>query len=195
MPDDYPKLDPGRHSRTLGNHQIITDDGRLFDFARPEVHQVSIENIARALSRICRFGGHIRPDYDTYSVAEHSVRVAALCSPKNRLRGLLHDAAEAYIGDCVHPLKNHPWMEGYRQMEEEVETVICIKFGFDDIVLPDEVKRADQVLRLTEQRDVRTFQPVVRNTTGHQPLPDEIFPMPARHAERIFLAMYHDLTS
>ena len=68
---------------------------------------IIIEDIAHALSLQCRFNGHC----DThYSVAEHSVDVANKILDKTgdallSMTGLLHDAAEAYTGDVISPLK------------------------------------------------------------------------------------------
>jgi len=98
-----------------------TFTGRKIDLLAPKPEDVDIEDIAHALSMICRFNGHCR---DFYSVAEHSLLVELLCgadlafrprslegSPpryddaKNRLCCLLHDAAEAYLGDICTPVK------------------------------------------------------------------------------------------
>lgn len=76
---------------------------------RPE--DVRIDDIAISLSHICRFGGHVRFHY---SVAQHCVyacdhvieyETEGLAEPVVRLHALLHDAAEAYIGDQVSPNK------------------------------------------------------------------------------------------
>jgi len=176
----------------MTTHRITTDFGREFDYAAMTVDQIHIKDIARGLSRICRFGGHVR---QFYSVAEHSLRVAALCSPENRLRGLLHDASEAYLGDIVAPLKSHHCMAGYRLLERELEALIAQKFGFDGPDLPDEVKRADIILRLTEQRDIRTVQPTERQTTGLEPLEEVIYPMMPTLAEARFLHAFELLTT
>ena len=75
------------------------------DVAHPDPAAVNILDIAQALSMTCRYGGHCR---DFYSVAEHSLLVHLIGvtgNPKNNLALLLHDAAEAYVGDLVTPLK------------------------------------------------------------------------------------------
>jgi len=97
-----------------------TFTGRKIDLLAPKPEDVDIEDIAHALSMICRFNGHCR---DFYSVAEHSMLVEMLSGadfgnlPRSlegpsrydgtevRLCGLLHDAAEAYVGDLCTPVK------------------------------------------------------------------------------------------
>jgi hypothetical protein len=86
-------------SKTRGPY-IVTYTGRRFHFLDPKIDEISIEDIAHALSNVCRFTGHTKR---FYSVAEHSCLVSALCD--NRLEGLLHDASEAYMSDLSSPLK------------------------------------------------------------------------------------------
>jgi hypothetical protein len=76
----------------------------------PKPSQISLEDIAYALSRVPRFNGHT--ENRSWSVAEHSVLVADLVlasypqsSPGLILGALLHDAHEAYLGDRVRPVK------------------------------------------------------------------------------------------
>ncbi len=74
--------------------------------ASPE--DIDPDDIAGALANICRFGGHSRA---FYSVAQHSVIVCDLLaerggSPDELMAALLHDAAEAYLGDLPHPIKH-----------------------------------------------------------------------------------------
>lgn len=80
-----------------------TATGRVIDIQLPTLDMIHIEDIARALSHICRFGGHA---YRFYSVAEHSLLVTALAPKDLKPYALLHDAAEAYLGDVIKPLKN-----------------------------------------------------------------------------------------
>lgn len=82
----------------------------------PRACEVKIEDIAHALSMICRYGGHCS---FFYSVAEHSVHAAwnvwqETNDQRLALSTLLHDAEEAYIGDLTLPLKRalHQLVEG-----------------------------------------------------------------------------------
>lgn len=83
-----------------------THTGRAFDLRTPRAEDVCLDDIAHALARINRYNGHTRRPY---SVAEHSLLVAsALMADHNcsalTLSGLLHDVAEAYVGDLIFPL-------------------------------------------------------------------------------------------
>ena len=88
--------------------QTYTD--KLVSVTGPKPEDVDIVDIAHALSMTCRFGGHCQ---DFYSVTEHSVNVYELntfCrarTPNHDMAHLLHDAAEAYIGDVLTPLKRN----------------------------------------------------------------------------------------
>ena len=90
---------------------IETYTGRRLSLAMdPRYHEFVLGDIAHGLANICRFGGQCR---QFYSVAEHCCHAAdwlweqeqsAECS----LCGLLHDAAEAYLGDMTRPIKMLP---------------------------------------------------------------------------------------
>lgn len=105
---------------------------------------ICIEDIAHALSMLCRFGGH---SSRFYSVAEHSVLVAS----KTGLHGLLHDAAEAYLVDLPTPLKQ--LMPKYQRAEQRLLDVIYeglhIQLPTDDF--RHIVKVVDRKVLMTER--------------------------------------------
>lgn len=85
------------------------------------------------------------------SVAEHCVLLSYLVPPKHALWALLHDAAEAYVGDMVAPLKRH--LPEYKQAELRVMQAIRDRFGLVD-ECPREVKEADLRIMADEARQV-----------------------------------------
>ena len=113
----------------------------------------TIEDIAHALSNICRFGGHTR---EFYSVAQHSVAVSLRVPAELRVPALLHDAAEAYLGDIPRPLKTQ--FELHEYCDAESYLLECI---FRQLRVPwpsDEawtrIKQADNEMLDIEQRDL-----------------------------------------
>jgi len=112
---------------------ITTFTGKKFPLFDPGPDDICVEDIAHHLSRICRYTG--APDYRIpngfYSVAEHSVFVALKAPVQHRMAALLHDAAEAYIGDLARPLKYMKGMDAYRDLDTKIERVIAKKFGLE----------------------------------------------------------------
>lgn len=131
---------------------IITVTGKRFDFLDPKPETICPVDIAHALSHVARFNGHTR---QLYSVAEHSVRVAAILPPPLRLYGLLHDATEAYVQDITSPLK--ALLPEYRTIEARVWAAIVTRFNLEEQT-PPEIKHADSVLLATELRDLMPQQ-------------------------------------
>jgi 5'-deoxynucleotidase YfbR-like HD superfamily hydrolase len=156
--------------------------------------EIAIEDIAHALSNLCRFTGHCR---SFYSVAQHSVYVSLSCEPVNALVGLLHDAPEAYLTDLPRPLKRMGRLgEAYRQAEELAWTAVAERFGLS-IPIPSDVDRADMVLLATEARDL--MSPLhaewhYQEANGYPVLPYTIKPVFPDAAKTLFLARYAELT-
>lgn len=122
----------------------------------PRPGDIDIEDIAFALSNICRFGGHC----EFYSVAQHSVLVSRIVEAETgdlslAFHGLMHDAAEAYLGDLIRPIKHWSgdWAEAYKKIEARLEKVIAQVFDLP-YPMPDAVKRADDIAGATEARDL-----------------------------------------
>jgi hypothetical protein len=106
--------------------KIRTYSGHLVDPFNLQPDDVSIVDIAHALSQLCRFTGHTRR---FYSVADHCLLVASLLpTPVLRLAGLVHDASEAYFGDMAGPLKRRPDMRSYSDAEHVASAMITWKF-------------------------------------------------------------------
>lgn len=124
---------------------IQTHRGRKFDLVSPRADDVDIEDIAHALSNLCRYTGHTKR---FYSVAEHSVLCARALPAHLRLAGLLHDATEAYVGDMASPLK--ALLPEYKVIEDNVWRAIAERFGLPD-KLPSEVKAVDLALLRAER--------------------------------------------
>jgi 5'-deoxynucleotidase YfbR-like HD superfamily hydrolase len=127
---------------------IKTFTGVHFDYAKPSIKSICIEDIAQALSHECRFAGHI-PEF--YSVAQHSVLISKIVPPSFALEALLHDAHEAYCKDIPSPLKK--LIPDYRGIESNIDFAIRIKFELPLIISPI-VKQADLVMLATERRDL-----------------------------------------
>jgi len=127
---------------------IHTFSGIAFDLLNPQPEMILIEDIAHSLSLINRFNGAA---LFPYSVAQHSLYVASLLPPELKLHGLLHDAAEAYIGDMVSPLKKI--MTQYKIVEERISKVVAVVFGLA-YPEPREVKEADLAMLSAEREQV-----------------------------------------
>ncbi|MCD3082574.1 deoxyribonucleoside 5-monophosphate phosphatase [Salmonella enterica subsp. enterica serovar Enteritidis] len=104
---------------------IQTLSGKQFDYLSATIDDIDIEDIAVALSNICRFSGHL-PEF--YSVAQHSVLCSQLVSPEFAFEALMHDAAEAYCQDIPAPLK--ALLPDYREIEKRTDQLICKFYAF-----------------------------------------------------------------
>lgn len=163
-------------------------DGQFF-LDVPRVEDVKIEDIAHALSNLCRFTGHVRR---FYSVAQHSVLVSFECDREDALAGLLHDATEAYVGDVSSPLKS--MLPEYRAIEARVWRVIAARFGLPD-ELPESVRHADAVLLATEKRDLLGPVPASWGTWPAPMLERIDHPWAPEWACRNFLSRFRELTA
>lgn len=167
---------------------INTLSGKHLDFTNISPDSICIEDIAAALSNICRFTGHLQ---DFYSVAQHSVLVSQLVPPEFALEALMHDAAEAYCNDISSPLK--ALLPEYRAIEDRIEAVIRSKFNLPP-VMSAPVKYADLIMLATERRDFDmedgTPWPILEGI----PCADFILsPLMPRQARVLFLQRYNDL--
>lgn len=170
-----------------------TFTGRQFWPIDPRVEEICIEDIAHALSNQCRYAGHCK---DFYSVAQHSVIVSQICDPGDALWGLLHDAAEAYLVDLPRPIKRFSDLGTcYRVVEEALMDVICARFGLP-LAEPVSVKKADNVVFVTEMRDLMAHPPVRwKESWDNKPLSTTIHAWAPEKAKQEFLRMFEYLVS
>ncbi len=122
---------------------IKTWTGRI-DPLNPTVDDINIEDIAHSLARQCRYNGHCN---GFLSVARHSIWVSEHLmflgyGTQTQLTGLLHDAAESYLGDLVRPIKQSEFGVEYLKVEAVLEEVIASKFGLP-FPFPEVVRQAD----------------------------------------------------
>lgn len=168
---------------------LQTASGKVFYPGEPTVDMICIEDIAHALSNVCRYGGHCK---EFYSVAQHSVLVSWTCDPADALWGLLHDASEAYIGDVVRSLKYLPEMQGYRDIEGRLMKVVCAKFGLPE-EMPLSVQVADERVLASEKRDIMGDEPMSWNL-AHEPASYPVLPWGPKEARGVFLHEFRRLT-
>lgn len=130
-----------------GTGYMTTFTGRQFRHGGPYREAICIEDIAHHLSLICHWGGAART---FFSVAQHSVIVSETCPPALARWGLMHDAAEAYVGDMIRPLKVR--LPEYKLVETNVMGAIAEKFGLP-WPEPPELKEYDNRVLAVEARD------------------------------------------
>jgi len=120
-----------------------TASGNLIDLNNPHPSEINIEDIAHALSNICRFGGHAGT---FYSVAQHCCLVTGMVPHEAKKMALLHDASEAYLGDVIKPLKNIIGAS-YTSIEDRFTQLINQRFQIKpSSVQALEVKKADSIM-------------------------------------------------
>ncbi len=156
----------------------------------PRPEEICIEDIAHSLANQCRFGGHCT---EFYSVAQHSVLVSQIVPPEDALWGLLHDAAEAYLVDLPRPVKRYSELGNiYRVIEKRLTLAVCDRFEMSHIE-PDSVKAADDILLMTEKRDLMPNSPAKWREIS-EPLMEAIKPLPPGAARSMFLDRFAELT-
>ena len=108
--------------------RIKTYTGIMVDPKNASADEICINDIAHALSMLCRANGHF-PHF--YSVGQHSINCAKEAEARGysrrvQLGCLLHDASEAYLSDITRPVK--PYLVGYLDIEASLQKVIFDKW-------------------------------------------------------------------
>lgn len=127
---------------------ITTYTGRHFEPMSPNPDLIKIEDIAHALSMICRGNGHVKT---FWSVGEHCICCAKEAAERGLpermiLACLLHDASECYMSDVPRPFKRE--LPAYEEKEEHLLSMIYKKFLGSDLTEKEQkqLKEIDNAL-------------------------------------------------
>lgn len=141
--------------------------GHRIDPLHIKKDDIYLEDIAHALSLLCRGNGHIKY---FYSVVQHSLN----CAKEAQSRGyskhvilscLFHDASETYMSDLITPIKKQ--MKEYQMIEDHLLETIFYAFHIklnneerniwkemDHLLLEAELK---EMMPLEENRPIATL--------------------------------------
>ena len=135
--------------------------GHQVDPLHIKEEDIYLEDIAHALSLLCRENGHIKY---FYSVAQHSLN----CAKEAQSRGynkhiilscLFHDASEAYMSDLITPIKKQ--MKEYQEIEDQLLETIFHAFH---IKLTDEEKTIwKEMDHLLLEAELKEMMPLEEN--------------------------------
>ena len=106
----------------------------------PKEEDIKIEDIAHALSYICRGNGQVT---HFYSVGQHCINAAKEAEARNesyrvKLASLLHDASEAYMSDVIRPIKQ--FLPKYKEIEENFLEKVYNRFGLGELTDEEKTK-------------------------------------------------------
>ena len=182
--------------------------GKKFSVENLSPEMICIEDIAHSLSMQCRYNGHLS---QFYSVAQHSVECVDLARARHEpthyecLQVLLHDAAEAYIGDLPLPIKR--LLPEFAALENRIwREAIAPKFG-----LPDSLDDLAPVVGIVDWHSVSAEKEALIDPhtdeagswcldptlpAGFYELTHgrDMLPWPQDFAEAMFLAYFYTLT-
>lgn len=163
--------------QSVADGWIQTYTGGRYYFHSPALDSINPLDISHSLSMICRYNGHVRK---FYSVAEHCYLMSRYAFDAGygmavAQAALLHDAAEAYVGDVTTPLKRLMGDE-YEVIERKANIVISERFGVsyyeDDIHsqrIRRDVKELDRRIIFNEMAALSSLTP--------DWLPDDLIPL------------------
>jgi 5'-deoxynucleotidase YfbR-like HD superfamily hydrolase len=141
--------------------------GEIFDYADPMSAVIKPHDVAHALARTSRFGGHTGGPM--WSVAQHSILVFDIVAriyhqPELGLAALNHDDVEFVTGDWPSPLKRYMKAQGAdykRLLERPIEAAVAKALGLTlDDLHAGVIKDADRLAFVAEGVTFKTkFNP------------------------------------
>lgn len=166
---------------------IRTSSGVKFYPLNPDPQGILIEDIAHALSLLCRGNGHVKV---FFSVGQHCIH----CAKEAEQRGystrlilacLLHDASEAYLSDITRPVKQH--LQDYCRYEKHLLEVIYKKFLGSPLSQEEQklVKIIDDDMLYYDLRDLLN-EFVNKSVSGQEPKTAPVMYSSFSYKERSF---------
>ena len=172
---------------------MLTFTGKVINPLELTVDDICIEDIAHALSNMCRYNGHVSK---FYSVAEHCIIMAATDEfPGWAPWKLLHDASEAYLPDVCAGYKD--WLGDFEEIEEHVLRVIADAFSMPYLEgeILKEVKVGDRLMIHWESKALMPESPIFKQFAPKKDSPQvkiELLGLTPWQAEQLYLkAFYH----
>lgn len=173
---------------------ITTHSGQQVDIESPKADTIRIEDIAHALSFLCRGSGQAN---FFFSVARHCVYCAREAQAQGFSREvilacLLHDASEAYMTDVPKPIKDN-LIPQYRTYEDALLRVIYEKF-VGRALTEEELAQVSLIDRVLLQYDLKYLLNMdVELPEIHIELQYEYIPF--EEAREAYLALFRELTA
>lgn len=134
-----------------------TVSGIKFNLLDPKQEMIDIRDIAAGLSNMGHFNGQT---LHYFSIAQHSLLALHLYlsdtvkeDPLLSIVILLHDAAEAYVGDVIKPLK--VFLPYFKDVENRIQEQIALCYGFDPTVFKLPIVKHYDIL--AQQQEFATF--------------------------------------
>ncbi len=179
-------------------HAIQTYTGKLVNVADPDPATIDIFDIAHHLALMTRFNGACRV---AYSIAQHSVLCASRAGdyhfPQPReeklaLALLMHDAAEAYVGDIVRTIKHE--VPDFAVFENKLMDAINTRFDLPRVAeipfFKVAVKEVDNRMLVTEKLQLMAQTVPWPIEEMFQPYDMTIEPWTERSSEMLFLSTF-----
>ena len=133
---------------------ITTYTRKHFDPVHPDPERIIIEDIAHALSLLCRGNGHVTT---FWSVGQHCICCAKEAagrgfSDRIVLACLLHDASECYMSDVPRPFKQT--MQEYICQEETLLSMVYTRYLGTDLTAEEQKRYINYLAERVREADL-----------------------------------------
>ena len=173
---------------------ITTYTGRHMIPTEPKPEDFYVEDMAHALSLLCRGNGHVKT---FFSVGQHCIAcareaIARGLSDRLAMAALLHDASECYLSDVPRPFKET--QPAYQELENKIISMIYKKFLGSDLTENEAaaIREIDDDLLWFDLHDLLGEKQSSPPPRLHIDFTHEV--QPFEEVELEYLALYHRLS-